>query len=101
MEGLSWGHILFTVVAAAAMPWIAAFLRARGTSFLKIYSFCLGLALPGTYIFLIFPKNAIPPERCWIEIGTHCLPPLWTLWLGLAIGSVGAVLTWLAIKYIH
>ena len=101
MEGLSWGHILFTVVAAAAAPWIAALLKAKRTSFLKIYSFCVVVSTPLTYIILIFPKNEIPAERCWIQISGYCLLPPGFLLIGFALGSFAALILWFLIKSPH
>ena len=101
MEGLSWGQILFTVVAAAAAPWIAALLKAKRTSFLKIYSFCVLVATPLTYFTFIFPKSGISAERCWIPIGEYCLPLPWVLLIGFALGSFAALILWFLIKSPH
>lgn len=98
MEDFSWQSLLFTIFSVAAMPWLAAFLRAKRIRFLKIFSFCSLSFAVLAYISLIAPKVTLSDGICWIPIADYCLPSPLVFVVGFLLGGGIALLLWVLIK---
>ena len=96
---ISWPLLFSIVILAGGAPIVAAFLRARGVSFSKLYLVLVGVATPATYVVFSAPKGVLQPDRCWFYLMDYCMPVPWILLLGFAIGNFAFLCLWALIKY--
>lgn len=91
--------LIAIIVLAGGAPILAAFLRAKGVSFAKLWLVLVGVTTPATYVIFSAPKGVLQPDRCWFYLYDHCMPVPWVMLIGFAIGNFAFFCLWALIKY--
>ena len=101
---ISVGLLIFIVVAAAIMPYIAAHLSSARTGFLTIYRYCI---LFGTLLIYLmsflqglwesYKGNPVFPTWGMSPL-TDYFPDIGAILFGLIVGNFVAFVIWLSMK---
>jgi len=97
---ISWTLLLLVIVLAASAPVVAAFLRAKKISYLKLYGFLVCLSVMITFVSLIMPSDQVVNSTyTWFVFGGYDFPTPWVLLVGFGIGNFIFLCLWALIKY--
>jgi hypothetical protein len=97
---ISWPLFFSIVILAGGTPILAAFLRAKGVSLVKLYWVLVGVATPTTFVVFGMPASQVVNQQyTWFTLGGYAFPTPWILLLGLAIGNFAFLCLWALIKY--
>lgn len=101
---ISFGLLVFIIIAAAAMPVISQFFVAAGLGFLKIYCYCILFSILAVY-FVSFLQglqesyNGNPVFPRWGSASfIDYIPDVGAALIGVIIGNGVALVIWLSMK---
>ncbi|MEQ1487669.1 MAG: hypothetical protein ABL920_04200 [Methylotenera sp.] len=98
---ISWGLFIFIAVSSFAMPFIGAALASKKVTFLRIWAFCVAVAMPLFYLILFIMSSYEHFLTLTIVYFGYHFPHPGVLLFGAIVGSVFAVITWFSMKYGH
>ena len=102
---ISFGLLVFIVIAAAAMPVISQHIAAKKLSFFKIWCYCTMLSILIIYFISFlqglwesYKENPVFPT--WGSASfIDYIPDIGALLIGLGLGCFVSFLVWLSMRY--
>ncbi len=101
---ISFGLLVFIVIAAAAMPVISQYFVAARLGFLKIYCYCVLFSLLSMYLVFFITGlqesyNGNPVFPVWGSASfIDYIPDVGAALIGVIVGNIAAFLIWLSMK---
>lgn len=101
---ISFGLLVFIVIAAASMPIISRYFVAARLGFLKIYCYCVLFSIMAMYLVFFITGlqesyNGNPAFPIWGSASfIDHIPNIDVSFIGLIVGNIAAFLIWLSMK---